>query len=162
MKLVEQKWHELAPNHPFDYFFLDDFYDNLYRNEARLGSIFQIFTILAIFIGCLGLFGLASFTAEQRTKEIGIRKVMGASLAGIIHLMNKDFVKWILISNLIAWPIAWFAMNKWLQHFAYRIQIGFGTLVLAGSIALAIALLTVNFQAVRAATANPIEALRYE
>lgn len=162
MKLVEQKWHAIAPNHPFDYFFLDDFYDSLYRNEAKLGTIFQIFTILAIFIGCLGLFGLASFTAEQRTKEIGIRKVLGASVAGIVHLMNKDFVKWILISNLIAWPVAWFAMNKWLQHFAYRINMEWWTFVFPGFVTLLIALITVIYHSIKAALANPVESLRYE
>jgi putative ABC transport system permease protein len=162
VKLVEQKWHEIAPNHPFDYFFLDDFYDDLYRNEARLGSIFQLFTMLAIFIGCLGLFGLASFTAEQRTKEIGIRKVLGASLAGIVHLMNKDFVKWILISNLIAWPVAYYAMNKWLQNFAYRVNIGIWIFILSAFLALIVALITVSYQSIKAALANPVESLRYE
>jgi len=162
VKSVEQKWHEIAPNHPFDYFFLDNFYDNLYRNEVNLGRMFQLFTMLAILIGCLGLFGLVSFTAEQRTKEIGIRKILGASLYSIVHLMNKDFIKKILISNLFACPVAYYAMNKWLQNFAYRITIGWWVFIMAGMLALFIVLLTVSYQSIKAALANPAESLRYE
>jgi len=117
---------------------------------------------LAIFITCLGLFGLASFTAEQRTKEIGIRKALGASVSGIILLLSKEFTKWVLVANIIAWPVAYLAMNRWLQNFAYRIDIGLGTFILAGVLALVIALLTVGYQAIKAARANPVDALRYE
>jgi putative ABC transport system permease protein len=117
---------------------------------------------LAIFIASLGLFGLASFTAEQRTKEIGIRKALGDSVSGIILLLIKEFTKWVLVANVIAWPIAYWAMNRWLQNFAYRINVGLGTFVLAALLALVIALLTVGYQAVKAARVNPVVALRYE
>ncbi len=117
---------------------------------------------MAIFIASLGLFGLASFTAEQRTKEIGIRKALGASVSEIILLLSKEFTKWVLVANIIAWPIAYLAMNRWLQNFAYRINIGLGTFILAALLALVIALLTVGYQAIRAARVNPVDALRYE
>jgi len=125
-------------------------------------SIFSYFTFFAILIGSLGLFGLSSFTAEQRTKEIGIRKALGASISEIILLLSKEFTKWVLIANIIAWPVIYFVMNQWLQNFAYRINIGLGTFVLSGLLALIIALLTVGYQAVKAARANPVDALRYE
>jgi len=130
--------------------------------KKKLSQIFSYFTFLAILIACLGLFGLASFTAEQRTKEIGIRKALGASVSEIIFLLSKEFTRWVLVANIIAWPLAYFAMNRWLQNFAYRINIGIGTFILAALLALVIALLTVGYQAVRAARANPVEALRYE
>jgi putative ABC transport system permease protein len=121
-----------------------------------------IFSALAISIACLGLFGLAVYTAEQRTKEIGIRKVVGASMASVAALLSKDFVKLVLVANLVAWPIAWYAMNRWLQGFAYRVEIGWWIFALAGGLALMIALLTISTQAIKAALANPVEALRYE
>ena len=127
-----------------------------------MSQIFSYFTFLAILIACLGLFGLASFTAEQRTKEIGIRKALGASVSEIIFLLSKEFTRWVLVANIIAWPLAYFAMNRWLQNFAYRINIGIGTFILAALLALVIALLTVGYQAIKAARANPVEALRYE
>ena len=130
--------------------------------KKKLSQIFSYFTFLAILIACLGLFGLASFTAEQRTKEIGIRKALGASVSEIIFLLSKEFTRWVLVANIIAWPLAYFAMNRWLQNFANRINIGIGTFILAALLALVIALLTVGYQAVRAARANPVEALRYE
>jgi len=136
--------------------------DDLYTSEKRIETLIRYFSILSIFIACLGLFGLASFTAEQRIKEIGIRKALGASVSEIIFLLSKDFTKWIIVANIIAWPIAYLVMNSWLQNFAYRINIGMGTFVLAGALALIIALLTVGYQAVRAARANPVDALRYE
>lgn len=117
---------------------------------------------MAIFIACFGLFGLASYAAEQRTKEIGIRKVLGASVSGIIGLLSKDFVKLVLLANLIAWPLAWYAMNKWLQSFAFRVEVEWWVFALAGGLALLISLLTVSTQAIKAALANPVEALRYE
>ena len=125
-------------------------------------KLFTIFAGLAILISCLGLFGLAAFMAETRTKEIGVRKILGASVASIAATLAKDFSKWILLANFFAWPIAFYAMNKWLQNFAYRIDIGLWVFVLAGAMALLIALLTVSWQAIRAATANPVESLRYE
>jgi putative ABC transport system permease protein len=120
------------------------------------------FAALAIALSCLGLFGMAVFSIERRTKEIGIRKALGASVSGVVTLLSKDFVKLVLIANVIAWPVAWYAMNKWLQDFAYRIDLGWWTFMLAGGVALLIALLTVSAQAIRAALANPVESLRYE
>ncbi len=152
----------LVPDYVLEYHFLDEQLDRLYSAELRRGKIVGYFSLISIFISCLGLFGLAAFTAEQRTKEIGIRRVLGASISGIVALLSNSFVKWILIANIIAFPIAWFAMNKWLQNFTYHIDIGWWTFVLAGWIALVIGLLTVSLQAIRAATANPVKALRYE
>ena len=130
--------------------------------EAKLSEIIQYFTFLAIFIACLGLFGLASFTAEQRTREIGVRKVLGASVGNIVLLLTRQFVWLILAANLIAWPLAYFAMNNWLQNFAYRIDFGWSIFLIAGGAALLIALLTVGYQAVKAALTDPVKALRYE
>ncbi len=125
-------------------------------------KIYQAFAFLAIFISCLGLLGLASFIIEQRTKEIGIRKVLGASIAGILQLLNREFIRWIIVANIIAIPIAYFTLNSWLQNFAYRITISWWTFILAGILALVIALITVSFQSIRAALSNPVESLRYE
>jgi putative ABC transport system permease protein len=124
--------------------------------------MFTLSTALAIFISCLGLFGLTSFMNQQKTKEVGIRKVLGASVPVVLFVLTKDITKWVLLANIVAWPVAWFAMNKWLQNFAYRINMDWWMFVLAGGIALLIALLTVSWQAIRAATANPVESLRYE
>ncbi len=162
MKRIEEKWNTIAPNHPFDYFFLDDYYDGLYRSEVRLGNIFQTFTLFAIIIGCLGLFGLASFAAEQRTKEIGIRKVLGSSVGSIVFLLCKEFVLLVVIANVFAWPIAHLTMKKWLQSFPYQANIHVTTFILAGVLAMIIALLTVSYRAVHAAGINPVEALKYE
>ena len=120
------------------------------------------FSLLTIFIACLGLFGLIAFSVEQRTKEVGVRKVLGASVTGITTLLSKEFIKLVLLANILSWPVAWFAMNKWLQNFAYRIDLTIWPFLLSGLMALLIALLTVSWQAIRAATANPVEALRYE
>jgi putative ABC transport system permease protein len=162
IKHIERKWNEFAPQMPFEYSFLDQDYDNLYLNERQTRKLFSIFSFLAIFIACLGLFGLASFIADQKTKEIGIRKVLGASVAKIVNNLNKRFLKWVLIANLIAWPTAWFAMNRWLENFAYRIGLSWWMFVLAAVLAVFIALLTVSFQTVKAALKNPIDSLRYE
>lgn len=159
---MEKVWGKFAPGYPFSYRFMDEAVDEMYRSEQRIGTIFRYFSILAVFISCLGLFGLASFMAEQRTKEIGIRKVLGATVTNILVLLSKEFTKWILIANIIAWPVAYYAMNKWLQGYAYRINIAVWSFVVAAALALAIALFTVSYQAVRAATANPADALRYE
>jgi putative ABC transport system permease protein len=159
---VEQVWKKFAPDFPFEYNFLDETLDNLYRSEMRVSKIFRYFTALAIFISCLGLFGLASFMAEQRTKEIGIRKVVGASVLGIVLLLSKEFAKWVLVANLIAWPIAWYVMSKWLQNFAYRTNIAWTTFIFSAGVAVLIALLTVSYKSIRAAVANPVESLRYE
>ena len=162
LQYLKKKWELLQPAFPFEYSFLDEDFDKQYKIDKKLSQIFSYFTFLAILIACLGLFGLASFTAEQRTKEIGIRKALGASVSEIIFLLSKEFTRWVLVANIIAWPLAYFAMNRWLQNFAYRINIGIGTFILAALLALVIALLTVGYQAIKAARANPVEALRYE
>ncbi len=159
---IKSAWAGFAPQWPFDYLFLDQNFDKLYRAEQRLGKIFGAFGGIAIFIACLGLFGLASFTAGRRTREIGIRKVLGATASGIVHLLSREFVKLVLVANVIAWPVAYVVMNKWLQDFAYRIELGCWVFALAGGVALLIALATVSTQAIKAALANPVEALRYE
>jgi putative ABC transport system permease protein len=159
---LEKSWQDIVPNRPFEYFFLDEDFEKQYRTEERLGRIFTTFSTLAIFIGCLGLFGLISFEAQQRTKEIGIRKVLGASASNLIILLSKDFLKLVLISNLIAWPVAYYAMNQWLQDFAYRINLNVGTFIISGLIVLCIALFTISYQAIKAARANPIDSLHYE
>ena len=159
---IDKKLKELVPEYPFELRFLDEAIDRLYRTEQRVGNLVRYGAIIAVFVACLGLFGLAAFTAVQRTKEIGIRKVLGASVSSIIVMLSKEFTKWVLLANIIAWPIAWYAMNKWLQNFAYRIEIGWWTFILAGALALVIALLTVSYQAIRAATTNPVDSLRYE
>ena len=162
MKRIEEKWNTIAPSHPFDYFFLDDYYDGLYRSEVRLGKIFQTFTLFAIIIGCMGLFGLASFAAEQRTKEIGIRKVLGSSAGSIVLLLCKEFVLLVGIANGFAWPIAFLTMKKWVQSFPYQADIHVITFILAGGLAMLIALLTVSYRSFKAAGTNPVEALKYE
>ena len=162
LSFLRKKWAQITPAQTFDYFFLDEAFDLQYRDDEKLGIILFNLTILAILIACLGLFGLASFTVEKRTKEIGIRKALGASTAGIIMLLLKEFTKWIFIANVIAWPIAYFTMSRWLQDFAHRINIGLSAFVLAGSIVLVLALMTVSYRAIKAARANPVDALRYE
>jgi putative ABC transport system permease protein len=159
---LKKKYQELFPDQEFEYFFLDEKLNQQYLQDERFGSIFNIFTTFAIFIACLGLLGLAIFNTEQRVKEIGIRKVAGASVMRILILMTKDFTKWVLLANIIAWPVAWYAANKWLENFAYRIDLTIWPFLLSGLLALLIALLTVSWQAIRTATANPVEALRYE
>jgi putative ABC transport system permease protein len=162
LQSIENIWRELEPTHPFSYVFLDESFDRLYRLEQRMGQIFVSFTLMAIFISCLGLFGLASFTADQRTKEIGIRKVLGASVSNVVMLLSRDFTKWVILANVVAWPVAYLVMNKWLQNFAYRISLAIWIFVLSGVIALTIALLTVSTKALKAAVANPADSLKYE
>jgi len=159
---IRKSWEEVMPGSPFEFSFLDTIYDDQYRNEERTSRVFTIFTFFALFVACLGLMGLASFAAERRTKEIGIRKVLGASAPGIVLMMSREFVRWVLLANLIAWPIAYYTMHRWLQSFAYRSDIGFSVFILSGFIALVIALLTVSFQAIKAAVADPVDSLRYE
>jgi putative ABC transport system permease protein len=159
---LETKWKSFAPNTPFDYSFLDAEFDALYQSEQKMGSLFSIFTFLSIFVACLGLFGLAAYTAEQRTKEIGVRKVLGASVQSLVRLLSKDFIKLVMLSAVIAFPLAWWAMHKWLEDFAYRTSIGWWVFVVAGSLSLFIALFTVSVQAIKAAIANPVKSLRTE
>jgi len=162
MKQIEAKWKQVAPGQPFSYQFMDDSFDEMYRAEQRVGTIALTFAGLAILIACLGLFGLAAFMAEQRTKEIGVRKVLGASVGSIVTLLSKDFLKLVLVAIIIASPLAWYAMNNWLQDFAYRIDIEWWYFALAGLLAVGIALLTVSFQSIRAALMNPVKSLRSE
>jgi putative ABC transport system permease protein len=159
---IEQKWKNTFPNHPYYSFFLDEFFDGQHQAEKKLFSIFRTFSMLAIIIGCLGLFGLASFTAEQRTKEIGIRKVLGSTVGSIVILLCRKFFLLVAIANVLAWPVAFYAMNKWLQNFPYPVNIGIGTFVLTALSAFVFALFTVGFQSIKAARANPVDSLRYE
>ena len=159
---LQEKWQAFEPGYPWRYFFLDEDFGRLFQNEERQAKIFGNFTVLAIVIACLGLFGLASFIAEQRTKEIGVRKVLGASVQGVVLLLTKDFTKLVSIAFLIAAPVAYFAMKHWLQDFAYRTDLHPIIFILAGLLALLIAWLTVGYQAIKAALTNPVEALRYE
>ncbi len=159
---IEARYHELAPGMPFQYTFLDESFDQMYRQEQRMGQVALSFAALAILIACLGLFGLVTYVAEQRTKEIGIRKVLGASLGNILALLSRDFLKLVLIAFVIGSPLAWWAMHLWLQDFAYRAPIGIWVFAVTGGAALGIALLTVAFKAFRAALANPVNSLRTE
>lgn len=159
---IESKWKIAVPNRPFTYFFLDEFFDRQYRAEVRFGNLFLYFAILAIFISCLGLLGLASYSTFQRTREIGIRKVMGASVSGIVHLLSKEFMLLLIVAFFIASPLAWYVMNSWLQDFSYRLPISWWIFLVAGVIAIIVALLTVSFQAIKAAVANPVNSLRTE
>jgi putative ABC transport system permease protein len=162
LKAIKDTWEKFNPGYPFEYIFLDETYNNLYQSEEKLADIFGTFTSLALFVTFLGLFGLALFMTEQRTKEIGIRKVLGASVIDILSLLSSSFTKWLIIANVIAWPAAWFAMTKWLHSYAYHIDISFLTFFIAGSITLIITLLTISLITIKAAVANPVESLRYE
>src|SRR5215204_146645 len=162
LKAIGNNWSQFIPSRPFEYNFLDDFFDRQYRAEDHFGNLFFNFAVFAIFISCLGLLGLSSYSTMQRTKEIGIRKVLGASTSNIVNLLSKDFVKLVAISSLTAFPVAWFAMNTWLQDFAYRIGVSWWIFLMAGILATLIALLTISFQAIKAAIANPVKSLRTE
>jgi putative ABC transport system permease protein len=159
---IEAVWRKDLPSEPFQYSFLDAEVQQQYQSEITFSNIINSFTLMAILISCLGLFGLAAFSAEQRKKEIGVRKVLGASIAGLVQLLSKDFLKLVGISILIATPIAWWVMNKWLQSFSYRVVISWWMFALAGAIAILIALITVSFQSIKAAIANPVNSLRSE
>ena len=159
---VEKQYKKYAGDIPFKYNFLDKSFEAQYKADQRSGVLFKVFAGIAIFISCLGLFGLATYTAEVKRKEIGIRKVLGSSISGIVQMISKDFLKLVIIAIVIAVPVGWWAMNKWLEGFAYRINISGWVFVLAGTIALLIALLTVSFQAIKAAVANPVDSLRSE
>jgi putative ABC transport system permease protein len=162
LKTIGGTWTSLASNSPFTYTFLDEDFANLYKEEQNLQSVLTLFTILSLFVACLGLFGLAAFTIKQRFKEIAVRKVLGASVSGITSLLSKQFLQLVLISAAIAFPLSWWGMHKWLQAFAYRVNIGWPIFILAGFVTLLIALLTVSFQAIKAAVANPAKSLRTE
>ncbi len=159
---VEKISKKYAPDYPFEYSFLDDSLDELYKSERQMGRIFNYFAFLAIFISCLGLFGLAAYMAEQRSKEISVRKVLGASVQDVVLLLSREFIKWVVIANVFAWPVAYFIMNKWLQDFAYRTNINGLVFLFSSLLTIFVAIITVIFQAVKAATANPVDALKYE
>jgi len=160
--VVEDIWGRVIPDYPFDYRFMDETFDRMYRAESRIGILLNYFTILAVLIACLGLFGLASFTAEQRTKEIGIRKVLGASASQVTYLLCREFFLLVVLANVLAWPLAYFGMKSWLENYAYRTRLGWMIFVAAMVLALVVALASVSFQALRAAVANPATALKYE
>jgi len=159
---MRKAWKQLNNQYPFDYFFIDEQLNRFYKTDIRLMHVLSIFAALAIVIACMGLFGLSIYTAKQRTKEIGIRKVLGASVSGIAMLLSKDFLKLVIAASVLAFPLAWWAMNSWLQDFAYRIHIGAWIFAMAAISALLIALVTVSFQAIKAAAANPVKSLRTE
>jgi putative ABC transport system permease protein len=157
---IEARWKKMAPGVPMGYTFLDNDFDRLYHTDQQTGQLTVTFSVFAILIACLGLFGLVTYAAEQRMKEIGIRKVLGAGIGGIMRLLSMDFARLVLIASLLSFPVAWWGMNLWLQSFAYRIGISWWIFVLAGATAVLIALITVSFQTIRAAIANPIKSLR--
>jgi putative ABC transport system permease protein len=159
---IEQLYGTVFPGKPFAYFFADQEFDRLYQNDHRFAGLFGVFAGLAMVTACLGLFGLAAYAAGQRTKEIGVRKVLGASPSSIVALLSKDFARLVLVAFVVAAPIAYLAMQRWLDGFAYRIQLGPGPFLLTGAVVLAIALLTVSYQAIRAALIDPVKSLRYE
>lgn len=159
---IQRTMNRFAPGYPFEYTFFDDVFDQTFRADQKMGSLFRTFALIAIMIACLGLFGLTSFSTEQRTKEIGIRKILGASVPGIVVLLGREFLKWVLLANLIAWPIGYFVMNKWLENFAYRTRLSVEIFLLSSLLALVIAAFTVGFQTLKSATANPVDSLRYE
>jgi putative ABC transport system permease protein len=159
---VRQSWNKAFPGNPFEYFFLDEYFNRQYLNEQKFGKLFTSFAVLAVIIGCVGLFGLSAYTASQRIKEIGIRKVLGASVVDITALLSIDFLKLVAIAIVVASPLAWIVMENWLQDFAYRIRIDWWIFALAGILVLMIAIVTVSYQAIKAAVTNPVKSLRTE
>lgn len=162
MRMIREKWEKLEPHHPFDHFFLDDHFNDIYLKDVNMGKFVKMLTVIAIFIGCLGLFGLAAFTTEQRFKEIGIRKVLGSSVSGIVILLTKEITKWVMVANLLAWPMAYLTASKWLNNFAYREGLHWSMFLVSGGLALLLALLTVSYQSVKAARVNPAVSLKSE
>jgi putative ABC transport system permease protein len=162
IRTLQKDWEKYVPAIPFEYEILDKHYDGIYKNEKQTRSLLTIFSVIAIIISCLGLFGLASFMAERKTKEIGVRKTNGATTSDILRLLSLNFTKWVLLANIIAWPLTWFAMKKWLETFAYRVEIPIWVFFMAGFLAFLIALATVSFHAIRASRLNPGISLRYE
>ena len=161
---ISEKWDQLSPNFPFEYHFLDQSFNEMYKSEQKLATLFVNFAVIAIFIACLGLFGLSSYMAEQRTKEIGVRKTFGATSRELVYLLTRDFIKWVLLANLIAWPLAWYFLDNWLQDFAYRISITdhWPVFFYAAIVSFVIAILTVAAQAAKVAHSNPVTALKYD
>jgi putative ABC transport system permease protein len=159
---IEESWNEVSPNYPFEFKFIDETVANLYKSEILLEKIFRLGSFFAIFISCLGLFGLVLSSTEERKKEIGIRKVYGARINEVLIMLNQDFIKWIVAAFVIACPVAWYLMDRWLENFAYKAALSWWIFAFAGLIALSIGLLTVSWQSWKVATKNPVEALRYE
>jgi len=155
-------WKNFAASVPFEYSFLDKNFEAMYDSEKRMGTVFGIFTVLSIFVACLGLFGLSIYTADRRKKEIGVRKVLGASVQNVVGLLSKDFIRLVFLAAIVAFPLAWWAMNKWLQDFSYRINIEWWVFLLSMILALLIAVFTISAQAIKAAIANPVNSLRSE
>lgn len=162
MKSIKGVWEELYPEHPFDYIFLDEKIDNLYKAEEKSYRVISFFSSIAIFIACMGLLGLTFYTTEQRRKEIGIRKILGASISGIVKNISSEFLKLVVIANVIAWPVSYFLVNKWLMNFPYKIEVGIDVFLLASGLALLISLITIGYTVIRSAAGNPIESIRYE
>jgi len=159
---IQSLWNKTMGNEPLRYEFLDDTFQSIYKVDIRFGEIILAFTLLAIFIACLGLFGLTAFFTAQRTKEIGIRKAMGASITNIHTMIIKQYTRWVLIANLVAWPLAWYAMRNWLDNYAYHIHFHIGYFVLGAALALTITIATLSYQSVRTANINPADSLRHE
>ena len=162
MRQIEKTWSRFSQGEPFVCSFLDEDFEKLYTSEKKTGKIFSLFSILAIFIASLGIFGLAAFSSEQRIKEFGIRRVLGATTMGIVVLASKEYLKWILLTNIIAWPLAYYFMFQWLQNFAYRIELEIWVFFLSASIVLVLASMTVGYHAVKSAFANPVDLIKYE
>jgi putative ABC transport system permease protein len=159
---ISDKWKEIAPSEAMNYNFVDTTLDRLYVAEQKTNVVSIIFSSVAIFIACIGLFGLAAFVAEQRTREIGIRKVLGATSRQVVFLLSREFAVWVLISNIIAWPVAWYVMNSWLENFAFHTEMSWSNFLIAGTATLLIASITVGFHAVKAAHANPVASMKVD
>jgi putative ABC transport system permease protein len=159
---MAKTWKRTAPDYPFEFFFLDQQIDKLYHADQKLGGVVNIFTLLALLIANLGLLGMASYMTTRRWKEIGVRKVLGATLPQIIAMLSREFIKWVILAAFLACPVAFFALNQWLHTFAYRISISIGIFALSTLLTLLIALVTISYHAFRAARANPVDSLRYE
>jgi putative ABC transport system permease protein len=162
LPIIKKTYEAVFPGQPFDYFFLDDFFNKQYKADINTDKLISGFAFLAILIAVLGLFNLISYSVARKTKEIGVRKVIGATTFNIVSLLTKDFIKWVLFANIAAWPAAYYFMNKWLENFAYRIEISWWVFALSGGIALLIAVLTVSLKAIKSATSDPVKSLRYE
>jgi putative ABC transport system permease protein len=159
---ISDKWKEITPSEAMSYHFVDETLERLYAAEQKTNVVSVIFSSVAIFIACIGLFGLAAFVAEQRTKEIGIRKVLGATSRQIVLLLSREFAAWVLISNIIAWPVAWYVMNGWLENFAFHTEMSMSYFLIAGVVTFSIASITVGFHAIKAAQANPVASMKAE
>jgi putative ABC transport system permease protein len=162
LQVLRQLWERTVPGEEFSYYWGEDFIAAQYADDEKLAKLLGVFCLLALLVASLGVFGLAAHTAEVRTKEVGIRKALGASSISIMGMLSGEMVRWVLLANLLAWPLAWYAISRWLRNFAYRTAIGFGPLVIAGLLTLAVAWLTMGFHTLRAARANPVDSLRYE